>query len=370
LKKRSAKTVIFAGDDVLGSKGYIAADPEAPKRPSTESVLRDLGLFFGQVEFVKQRGSEQLARVASDRTVRVHTISGAEMVRADPNSNVQRFLLGARERNIRLLFVRLFSSEKDALDTNLKYVAAIKSGLERGRLQVGPAGHFAALSTPRALRLLMGLGLAAGWVLLLHAVTGLSGAGTSGDGLQWARWAAGLGGLLLAALPLVGDTTGAKYAALAAACVFPSLGLLHADLLRAQVRGNGDRPDLNVRHVLEFAFRRLLAMTGLTLVGAALVVGLLADRLFLLKVDGFAGVKLAHLVPLALAALVYFFGLRATPDRPWPRVIEDVRRQIVRLGTQPILLWQVAAALVGLILLAVVVLRSGNDPGVGVSPSN
>lgn len=369
LKKQNVRTIIFSGDEVLGFKGYVAHDNTAPAgQASTEDVLRADGLFFGAVEFVKQKGNDQLARAAGDRVVRVHTVPGAEMVSADVPGNVQRFLLAARERNIRLLFVRLFASEPDALNANLGYVQKIARGLARGRLEPGPAHGFRDLQTGRGMRLLMGAALAAGWLLLADAVTGLLG-GAGSAGQLWPRAVAGAGALGLLVLPALSSSaasTGAKLAALASACIFPSLALLHADLLAPDER-TGTDARFKTRTILELAFRRLLTASGITLMGALLLVGLLADRLFLIKADWFTGIKFSQLIPILVAAVVYFLNLHASDARPWPRVLDDARQQILRLATQPILLYQVAAALAAFVVLALVVLRSGNDPGVGVS---
>lgn len=353
LRAQGVSTVIFSGDETLGFKGHIADDPEEPGVDSTESVLRSLGLYYGAVEFVKQKGDAELAKVAQDRTVRVHTVSGAEMLAADIPSNVQRFLLAARERNIRLLFVRLFPDEPDALRKNAEYVKKIRDGLRRGYLTPGSAHGFGDLHASPILRLLMGVGLAAAWLLLLRSLMGpLTG--------KWG-WLAALGGFFLAALAALPGTTGPKLAALAAACLYPTLALVERDLLRPVGKG------ISARGALEYVYRRLLRVTGITLLGAATIVGLLADRIFLIKADAFAGIKASQLVPLLIVALVYFFGLWASEERPWPRPLADAGGRVVTLAGRPILLWQAALALVVLVALALVVLRSGNDPGVAVS---
>lgn len=357
LREQGVSTVIFSGDAVPGFKGRVVDNPDDPGRASTESLLRAFGLYYGAVEFVKQKGDGALARAAADRTVRVHTISGAEMQSADIPANVQRFLLGARERNIRLLFVRLFPQEPGALTANTKYVEQIARGLERGDLARGPAHGFDPLATPPALRLIMGLGLAGAWCLLLDAITGLLGGAT-----LRLRAVAALGGIMLVALP-VAPGGGVKLAALTAACLFPMLALVHTDLLAPAANGSS----LPNRAALALALRRFLAATGITLLGVVFVVGLLADRLFLIKADAFLGIKAAQLFPVLLAAGIYGLGLRASAERPWPQVVGETRRDITALGGEPIRLWQVAVGLVGLIALALLVLRSGNDPGVGVS---
>jgi hypothetical protein len=47
--------------------------------------------------------------------------------------------------------------------------------------------------------------------------------------------------------------------------------------------------------------------------------------------------------------------------------VSGAKDKIVALSRQPILLWQVAAGIAALVVLAMVVMRAGNDPGIGVS---
>src|SRR5207302_414981 len=51
------------------------------------------------------------------------------------------------------------------------------------------------------------------------------------------------------------------------------------------------------------------------------------------------------------------------PAAQWQRIAERVTRYLA----QPLHVWQTAAALVGAVALALLVARTGNDPGVGVS---
>ncbi|MBC8101477.1 MAG: hypothetical protein H7Z41_02665, partial [Cytophagales bacterium] len=146
LKQEGVSTVIFSGDAVLGFKGFVTADQD-PLRPSTESAIRDEDLRYGTVEFGKQKGDPLLSRALPERLVRVHTILGAEMQSADIPGNVQRFLLAARERNIRCLYVRLFLDEPEALAKNVQYVQKIVLGLKRGGLAIGAAHGYPPLHT-------------------------------------------------------------------------------------------------------------------------------------------------------------------------------------------------------------------------------
>ncbi|GAB4460259.1 MAG: DUF5693 family protein [Armatimonadaceae bacterium] len=357
LKRQGIQTVLFLGDEILGYKGYITDDPEKPKDRSTAGALRDSDLWVGIIEFSKQKGEAALARAGADRAVRVHTITGAEMLSANVPTNVQRFGLAARERNIRLLYVRLFLDEKNPLEFNTRYLKRLVSELKQGGLQPGIAHGYLQLSAPLWTRALIGLGIAGVWLLLLDSVTGIFSL-TGKSGLSgMARLVGGGSAMVLVLLPLAGET-GAKLAALAAACIYPSLALLYRDVL------DFDRTASAVRA----ATGRFLLICGITGLGIAAVVGLLTDRLFLIKADAFIGIKGAQLIPLLLATLVYALTLRATATRSFVEALCDTGERLKRLSAQPVLLWQVAVTLAAGVVLALLVLRSGNDPGVGVSP--
>lgn len=356
LKQEGVNAVIFSGDEVLGFKGYYLHDRTNPQKVTTDTLMRSLGLAYGLVEFGKQKGDVALAKALPEQTVRVHTITGAEMVQATVPDNIQRFLLAARERNIRQLYVRLFLNEPDPVTVNTEYVEKIALGLKKADLISGPAHGYHELATPLWVRGLIGLGTAAAFLLLLDSVTGLLAVAA---GRVVVLGAVG-GAALLVALPVVGGTTGVKLAALAAACVYPSLALVCSDHLRPSGQsGLG---------VLGTVLQRFAWMTFVTTLGIAAVVGLLADRLFLIKVDLFMGIKGAQLIPVLVAALVYGLSLRAGDRQPWPAVLDEATSRVRKLASQPLLLWQVAAGFVALIVLFLLVTRSGNDSAVGVSP--
>ena len=339
LSAAGVRTVIFTGDVVLGY----------PKRlDATAAVLRDAStpLQYGSVEFGKQRGDAGLTKLAPERTVRVHAVTAAEMATATVPDNVQRFSLAARERNIRLCFVRLFLDAERPLDAAAAYVGSIRSALGRGGMGSGPARGYPELMAPMWQRALCGLGAGAGLLLLLDLVAGLA---TAWHGLGWVLPPAMA---LLAASPL---GLGPKLAALAAGCVFPALGILA-----------GPSPSAADRSPVRLGLA-LLRPSVTTLAGVAMVVGLLADVRFLVKADAFAGVKATLAVPLALVALVDWVGLRGEcPAALMARIRSVWRRTVDWLGS-PILAGQAVGATIALALVAVVLMRSGNDPGVGVS---
>ena len=367
LKRDGASTVIFSGDEVLGYKGYVTDKPKDPNDPdiplpSTESAIRDAGLQYGTVEFGKQKGDDTLSGVSEERLVRVHTVTGAEMQTATIPGNIQRFLLAARERNIRCLYIRLFLDESQALDKNVKYIKDIVDDLVSHGMTPGLAHGYAPLKTSWHLRGLIGLGLAAGWLLLLDAVTGLFSGGRPGAMVVAVGVAVAVlllaSPLLPAHLPLVPTLFGVKIAALASAVIFPTLALLRKDALRP---ADGDQSPLLV------ALLRFFTSCCVTAVGISYIVGLLANRLFLLKIDVFVGIKPAKILPVLLVALIYWLALRADHRRTWKQALVGARDRIISLSKEPILLWQIFAATAAIVILVLVVMRAGNDPGIGVS---
>ncbi|MDX1934191.1 MAG: DUF5693 family protein [Capsulimonadales bacterium] len=353
LKSLNLRTVIFSGDEMLGYKGYLTEVPPYPTGDSTAALLVKNDLNLGIVEFGKQKGEAALAKVAQERVIRVHTVTGAEMAQADIPTNLQRFLLGARERNIRLLYVRLFPDEKSLVEANATYIEQIVAGLDRGGLAVGPAHGYAPLTTPSYLRALIGLGLAAGFLLLIDSLTGVF-AGTAPRGLLAASV---VGAIVLCPLPVAGET-GAKLAALVAGCLFPTLAVLNVDPLRPS-------PE---RNRVAVALARFAAMCAITGAGILAVVGLLADRLYLIKAETFLGVKATLIVPLLVVTVVCALGLRARANRTFAECLSDARGYLTDLAMKPVFVWQVLLTGVSLAAVALILLRSGNDPGIGISP--
>ncbi len=344
--------VIFAGSSVLGNRGLIG---------TTADAFAKNGLTYGSVELGKTLGDDDLSRMADARTVRVHSIGTDEMGTMDEPTAVERFVRAAKERNIRACYVRLFTfgltKDADVLHANTQFVGDIVKQMHEARLTVGAGPAHPYTDTeggdPKpglVLRLLMGLGVAGGALLLLRVFTGLEGRAFA--------IALVLGVLFGLGLAAPGHSPkGRELLALVAACVFPTLGLCCVAL-----------PKPAVGSVLGRAFSVYVKMTLVTILGIVLVVGLLSGRLFLIKVDQFLGVKMVLVTPVVLVAAYYGLGLAALgPRAHWAARRDAVLNCLKSLSDHPLRVGQVLIGAVSLVALALFVARSGNDPGVGVS---
>jgi hypothetical protein len=90
----------------------------------------------------------------------------------------------------------------------------------------------------------------------------------------------------------------------------------------------------------------------------------------LIKVSEFLGIRVAIITPLLLYLLYEGLGLNIVgADATWEQRREVVRSRWREFTSSPLLMGQVLFGMIAFVLLGLIVLRSGNDPGVGVSSS-
>jgi hypothetical protein len=218
-----------------------------------------------------------------------------------PEEAADKYVLAARERGHQLLYLRPYPYPEDTA----RMLRRIQEGLSASGIPTGaPKPRDLA---PSPLRHAAWLGVLAGLGLLAQ---GLSLYGPAVAFL-----------LLLFALGYAGSQAGALLAAL----VFPVLGFL------------GPREGL----------RMWLRALGYALAGAVFLSALGSTREAVLGLTPFKGVSLTLLVPPLLVAYSFL-------DR-------NYRETLTRLFQHPLRLGEVALALLALFLLALALLRRGND---------
>lgn len=218
----------------------------------------------------------------ASQMVRLHGISAAEMEVLSRERILNRYLRAVKERNIRVLYLRPATDESWA--ESLQMVSKLQERLLEHGFTLGEAKPFSPWNVPFALTILVWAGIWAGTVLFAVALF---------PRLLKIFSLAGIVGLSATIiLSFYQFHLAQKALALLAAIIFPCLAL--------QVTG-GKTP-----------WRRYLMISGLSLVGALLVVGTLAGSEYLVKLHEFRGVKVMHIVPVLL---VFFSVVR--PLKSW-----------------------------------------------------
>jgi len=154
-----------------------------------------------------------------------------------------------------------------------------------------------------------------------------------------------------------------KLFAFAGAVFFPSLGVILVLNWVKQAKKQGDRCCASEKQgdrccascllsrgkSLLKALVQLLLMSVLTVFGAIIMSALLSETAFMLKLDGFVGVKVAHIIPLGLVPFILWLR-----EQDWFGLMSGTVKSNVKF-------WQLGVSLALLAGLALYILRTGND---------
>ena len=353
LHNSGAHAVIFTGDEVLGNPNFIH---------ETAADLLASGLAYGYVEFGKQHGDARLEEALAGEFLRVETIQGAEFSNLTPHAAVDRFIKAVRERGIRLCYIHLLSSVTgSSLEGDEDFVAQIANGVHEFGFKPGVARPGAAWSASLPARALVMVGvIAALTLLLLELMDPLP----LWMGVGLALLLAGLIGALVKT-PVIGEEAGALLAALA----FPTLSLTLSHFPTEASASDSRRPQFSggrghtaaARGALVF----FLGTSLLTLVGGLDIIGLLGSTLFMTKTHQFVGIKPAISLPVIAVLLIYWGRLLD----PGPLAIRwrRFKRRVSELVNEPLRVGHVVVFLAAVVILGLLIARSGNDSAVGAS---
>lgn len=318
----------------------------------TNPVLQDylaaailpLGKPLISFEFYDQAGLSGLASRLDNHVLRAHAIAENELKKyANIRDAMDRYNLAASERNIRYIYLRFYGLENPAASmiSNTDLITEVRDGLAEEGLIVGNPARIPDFKISFMFRFIIGLGViaAGGWFLALGA------APFAGKKLYLPYLLLLAAGCLAWAFLLVkSPVLSRKLFALAAAVFFPGLGIV----LVVKDEQAAQYSDFNLRRLLR-SLKSFLIMSVFSLTGAIIMSALLAEPAFMLKLDSFAGVKAAHIIPLALVPCALWLR-----ENDWFDTMSGTVRSNIRL-------WQLAAGLVMLAGLAVYILRTGNE---------
>jgi len=339
-------TVIFLGlaNQVVGYPDHLQDTADAFKR----HVFN-----FGSIETYDpsqvQKGNDTLAKLIPGRTVRVQAIAKTELDKLKLDEVVARYVLGVHERNVRVVYLRPWGHQDGNLSieaTNVEMVKAIAdqvkaAGFRLGRATPIPPYHgnnrllvsVAALAVPSIFVILLGV---LGWYRRSFAIAAyaltilLYAAGVLSHHDAFARSVIALVGALL-------------FATAALLCLIPAWNEIPAA-----------RPGAQIVRSLGW----MLLATGVALLGALVVVGVMSFPLAMEEIERFRGVRLVLGLPPLIALALYLFDKRFGSGVERPR---DV-------FLSPVLTYQLLAGIAIVAAGALMLVRSGNDSD--VSPSS
>lgn len=394
VEEAGAKVVLFSGDEVVGYDTLIS--PVARE-------MRRRGLLFSNIEFSKQSGTGDFAKNTEGALVRVHSVEGSEASRLEPEMFVDRFVRAVKERNMRVIYVRLprqlkgepteiapgdlnapLEIKEAPYQQNLKILGQISEGIQRAPLpggvfrpglQLGAAQPFSNYPTS-VLEPTLG---ATGARITRYLMLFLSGVGVVGATLlllnlfwDWSARAQKLwlwGGLILVAGLSISQGKGAQIIALQAGWTLPIIAVLWGGLpliWDGLLRPSSDRTP---SQITLFGFKILWRTTLLTLIGGFLITALLNEWRYMGKADEFLGEKATQYLPLLILPLVFLGEL-------FPYRVEAegaARGRKLALQRASDALAQPFTARIALICVLVLgggyvwMARSGNDSGMQIS---
>lgn len=306
------------GEQVLGRRDSMDA---------LTDELEKQKMFYATPEFAKIGGDDAVVGKIPERIIRLHSAQTQELDKLSPAEAIERYGKAAAERNQRLLLLRPFTSASaQPVDSFGDFVGKVRSQIEREGYKAATPHPFEDSGVPMPIFVLISISTLPVFFWLATVFMG----GKAG-GLVLAGWAA-LGLVALLAFATALPAARGPFALLCT-LAYPTMAFVLLDLSPVGIVPGYVRTSL------------------ISLVGGFCVAGLLNGLPFFVKADAFAGVKLAHFLPIGIIGL-YFLS----------------RKTNVKETLRTPMFWQQA-------ILAIVILggfafmssRTGNDNPAGVS---
>lgn len=320
--------LLFDGEKVKGFSDQTASK----SLDHFASLLDKYEIGLTTIENLKrpQQGLNQLAYLTNYNIARLYSLSPEDSIEMTQEGVVDRFLLAAKDRNIRMFFLNamtLGNADTGTLDQSVDKLAEMMIG-ERGVVQTladngFPAGsaqpfHYEKPSWEKPVRGVAALGAVAIIALLIGAYLPALLIPVFGIGLVGS-----------AGLYVLNSSLMEQALALGAAVSAPTLGLIWV-MNRIYARTIGERrmvggedwtisgsgeeprgtkwifPDMPIGKRIGLALNWFLVATCISLCAVPLVFGLLNNITYSLVLEQFRGVSVLHLAPIVLIAVYVF----------------------------------------------------------------
>jgi len=330
-----ATCIIFGGaNEVLGCPLKLDDAVEG---------LKSSGLSFGDIEApnvrAKQKGATYIAQRMIDRVVRVQSISPQYLAKMKPEDAIDKFRLGVRERNIRVIYLRPYPTGLDGksiLETNAKYFTDLKKEIEKFGFRTGKASRFPDRNPPTILVIFISLGTAGLFLVFLDQFyhdRGYVAAAVLGIALLLPLVLIAMGKLHWVQ-KLLGLTMGVLFPVYAISSFFEEMEFIQTE----------DR----LSKVLAYSLSMFLKISLISILGGLMLGALFSSTEFMLSVDIVRGVKVLLFLPPLLCVLIYY--IRGS----------DRRQTFTELMKTPLYIWQVVVLGILGLLGIVYMMRSGN----------
>jgi len=329
-------SIIFDGEQALGYPGELE---------TTARMIKETGIVLGPIEtwmqlkHIEQLGLDSLIQLADFRAARVFSLNEAEADKVSPREVMDRWFRAVDERNTRLVYLKpKIEGKKDPEDnfeTNIKYIGEFSCLIARRGFELGDVVPMKGFNIGSLRLLVLVVGMVAGAAILIDDLIRIRKKYLYG---LFALAVAGCFGLQLV-VPSLAD----KAFALGAAIVFPSLAMLY--VLRYCDKALKTSDQRNWKGIIGSSVLLLLKASLISLVGAVYVASMLSSTLYLLEVDIFRGVKIAHIIPLLVFTIAYFIIIGYRRDE-----YRNLEGELKSLLDTPLMVKY--AALLGLVAVA------------------
>ena len=347
--------IYFAGDEVLGFPDQLdLVAAEMKQRGISLAMMEN----YTQLQFKMQDGMFDLAKRLDYAAVRLHQLLKVEQPKLSVAEAVHRQVLGSRERNIRIQYLKMYERPlpgKNLTETHVAYVSGVKQGLTAFDVPTGPAATFVPFMPSPFLLLLITIGTVAAGVLLVSVAVPFP------RRMQYGV----LGALSLAlGVPLFfGQATLARQiTAFGSSVLFPVLAMTwQLDCWR----NSAPRGGAPLWRILRDGLGGILRTFVFALTGGVYLAAILADTRFLLEMEIFRGVKLTFVLPLLLIIIVYLTRFNLIPGVD----ADDSRHlwaKLLHVLDYPAYIKTILAFCAAGAVAYVFVGRSGHDAGVPV----
>lgn len=297
-KEYFADKIIFAGsdNDVTGFPSYLE---------DTVSILKELSLPFGIMEApnvkAMQKGIKTLGLKAPELAVRVMTIVPVQQKKLSIESMAEKYSLGVRERNIRLIFIRphtVLYGNLNADEVNMEYITAVKNAVTSNGMNIGNAKPFPKTNYPIFYAFIISLGIASSLVLCCRKILNRH----KFDYIILGLWVIFSVICLISGKMLIYR----KLSAFMAGIVFPFIAVtFNFELIR-------DIINKNVKVGISWLKSSFVLLTSALIasVGGIFLSSLLADTEFYIQADMFRGIKVLMVFCPIFATLLWTLDIK------------------------------------------------------------